>query len=354
MENLNEKQTLPVEEKNSADETVVQNSNQVAKNKQMFLYGFGALVFAVVVITGILGFTRVRAGAIDGFTYYSAKFMRLPIASVNGQKISYVDYLDDMKAIRAMKTYEETNNEGQVYELTEEQMSDQVIWRLANNAMVAQVAKKLDIKVEKEDVVKLKEEVLQQFESEAELEKELIKRYGWNMASYETKVIKPFVLQNKLSEAIQTDKEALLQIRQKAEGVLEEIKNGADFAEMAMLYGEDGTKQTGGDLGWFGKGEMIPQFEEVVFALKKDELAQDLVETEFGFHIVKVYDTKTERVKNESGAWINEPKVQASHILFLLPSFEKYMDDYLKNAEIKFYSKIHNPFETVEENLIVE
>ncbi len=345
MENSNEKQNLPVEEKKEAGETVVQDNNIVSKNKQIFLYGFGALIIGAIVIAGIFGFIRVRAGATDTFAYYSAKFMHLSLISVNGQKISYVDYLDDMEAIQTMKTYEETNNEGAVYELTADQMSDQVIWRLVNNKMVAQVADKLGVKVEKEDIAKLKEEVLQQFDSEAELEKELIKRYGWNMSAYEAKVIRPFVLQNKVNELIQTDKEALLQIRQKAEGVLEEIKNGADFAEMAALHGEDGTKQTGGDLGWFGKGEMIPQFEEAVFALKKGELAKDLVETEFGYHIVKVYDTKTERVKNESGVWVNEPKVKASHILFLLPSFEKYMDDYLKNAEIRFYSKIHNPFE---------
>ncbi len=356
MENTNENQNFSGEEKNSPNEAEFSaESSQTSKNKQMFLYGFGALIFIVLVFTGIFGFMRVRAGAADNFAYYSAKFMHLPLVSVNGQKIYYVDYLDDLKAIQTMKSYEEQNSQGAIIDLTQEQMSDQVIWRLANNLLVSQVSKDLNIKVEKGDIDELKKEVLEQFESEEELEKELIKRYGWNMQAYEKKVIRPFVLQTKVAEAIQTDKNSLDEIRQKAQDILEQIKAGADFEEMARLYGEDGTRETGGDLGWFGKGEMIPQFEFAAFALKKGELAQDLVETEFGFHILKVYDTKTERVKNESGVWINEPKVKASHILFMYPSFEKYMDGYLKNAEIKFYSKIHNPFEvSVEQTIITE
>jgi len=356
MDNTNENKNLVAEEKNSSQEVVLSADNkQISKNKQMFLYGFGALIFIVLVVIGIFGFVRVRAGATDGFAYYSAKFMRLPLASVNGQKIAYVDYLDDMKAIWTMKNYEEQNNGGVAMELTQEQMSDQVVWRLANNLMISQVAKNLNIKIEKKDIEDLKKQVLEQFESEDELEKELIKRYGWNMQAYEAKVIRPFVLQSKVSDMVQTDQVALSEIRQKAQDVLEQIKNGANFEEMAGLYGEDGTRETGGDLGWFGKGEMIPQFEAAAFNLKKGELAQELVETEFGFHVLKVYDTKTERVKNESGTWVNEPKVKASHILFMYPSFEKYMDSYLKKAEIKFYSKIHNPFEmSVEQTIITE
>ena len=347
MENINENQLIQGENNMVGSETVLPKNDNLSKNKKMFLYGLIFFVFTVLVAFGVFGFFRVRAGATDGFAYYSAKFMHLPLMSLNGQKISYTDYLDDLRAIKIMKSYEESNNEKMTTELTVEQMSDQVIWRLANNVMVSQVAKNMGVKIEKKDVEELKTQVLQQFESEGELEKELIKRYGWNLSSYEAKVIRPFVLQSKVSEKIQTDKAALDVIRKQAEKVLEEIKNGASFEEMASIYGSDSTKETGGDLGWFGKGEMVPQFEEAVFALKKGQLSEQLVETEFGYHIVKVYDTKTERVKDDSGKWVNAPKAKASHILFSLPTFEKYMDDYLKKSEIKFYSKINNPFQAI-------
>ncbi|HRY36983.1 MAG TPA: peptidylprolyl isomerase [Candidatus Magasanikbacteria bacterium] len=345
MENINENQAIQGENSEVAGAVVLPTDSNLSKNKKMFLYGLSFFVLTVLIAFCVLGFFRVRSGATDGFAYFTAKFLHLPLMSLNEQKIPYTDYLDDLKAIKTMKEYEENNNENLTAETTEEQMSDQVIWRLANNVMVSQIAKTMDVKIEKKDVEELKKQVLQQFESEGELEKELLKRYGWNMSAYEKKVIKPFILQSKVGEKIQTDKTVLDNIYKQAEKVLEQIKNGASFEEMASIYGSDSTKETGGDLGWFGKGEMVPQFEDAVFALKKGQLSEQLVETEFGYHIVKVYDTKIERVKDESGKWVNASKVKASHILFSFPTFEQYMSEYLKKAEIKFYSKIHNPFQ---------
>ena len=52
----------------------------------------------------------------------------------------------------------------------------------------------------------------------------------------------------------------------KAQDILNKIKGGADFAAMARQFGTDGTKDQGGDLGWFGAGRMVPEFEKAIFA----------------------------------------------------------------------------------------
>ncbi|MCM3633758.1 peptidylprolyl isomerase [Paenibacillus camelliae] len=70
-----------------------------------------------------------------------------------------------------------------------------------------------------------------------------------------------------------------------AEDILAQLKDGADFAELAAQYGTDGTATTGGDLGFFTYEEMVPQFSEAAFALEVNELS-DIVETEFGYHII--------------------------------------------------------------------
>ena len=78
-----------------------------------------------------------------------------------------------------------------------------------------------------------------------------------------------------------------------AQTVLEEIKAGADFSELAKQYSDDPSAEfNGGDLGWFTKGQMVPAFETAVFSMSVGEIAEAPVETDFGYHIVTVTDKK--------------------------------------------------------------
>jgi peptidyl-prolyl cis-trans isomerase C len=82
--------------------------------------------------------------------------------------------------------------------------------------------------------------------------------------------------------------------RKEIAGLLDQIKGGSDFAELARAHSTCASKERGGDLGYFGKGEMVKPFEEAAFALKKDEVS-GVVETEFGLHIIKLTDTREGR-----------------------------------------------------------
>jgi peptidyl-prolyl cis-trans isomerase D len=82
----------------------------------------------------------------------------------------------------------------------------------------------------------------------------------------------------------------------KAERILREIKGGKDFADMARENGEDGTAPRGGDLGWFTEGMMVDAFNEAVFAFKGKGLLDKVVETSFGYHVIKVTEEKSKEL----------------------------------------------------------
>ena len=78
-------------------------------------------------------------------------------------------------------------------------------------------------------------------------------------------------------------------LKAKAEDLLKQLKNGADFAELAKKYSDDGSKDQGGDLGWFTHGQMVPEFDSAAFALKPKELS-GVVTSQFGYHIIQVLE----------------------------------------------------------------
>ncbi|WP_422448452.1 peptidylprolyl isomerase [Thermoanaerobacterium sp. DL9XJH110] len=122
----------------------------------------------------------------------------------------------------------------------------------------------------------------------------------------------------------------LLPTEEEAKKVLSELKAGADFAELARKYSTDpGTKDKGGDLGYFGKGQMVPEFEKAAFSLKPGEVS-DVVKTKYGYHIIKVTGERTSLAFEDVKDYIKSNLEAAEKD----DKFNKYMEQWQKQSRI--------------------
>ena len=85
----------------------------------------------------------------------------------------------------------------------------------------------------------------------------------------------------------------LLNTSEEAQKMIVKLSNGASFSNLAELYSTGPSSSIGGDLGFFGKGAMVPEFEAAAFALEEiGDYTTEAVETQFGFHVILLVDTK--------------------------------------------------------------
>lgn len=124
--------------------------------------------------------------------------------------------------------------------------------------------------------------------------------------------------------------------RKTAEKLRKELVDGADFAMLAKGNSTCPSSQQGGDLGFFGKGQMVPAFEKAAFALKPGEISE-VVETPFGYHIIKLTERKPaataefKDVKTKIEEYLKGQKVNEA--------IQKYLEDARKVARIEVFLK---------------
>ena len=120
--------------------------------------------------------------------------------------------------------------------------------------------------------------------------------------------------------------------RKKIEDIRKKLTDGGDFAELAKEYSEGPSAPKGGDLGYFRRGQMVKAFDDTAFSMKINEVS-GLVETRFGYHLIKVYDKKPEQtlayadVKDKIAQRLKQEKVQKDAT--------QYVENLTKGAEVE-------------------
>jgi len=121
---------------------------------------------------------------------------------------------------------------------------------------------------------------------------------------------------------VQPSEEAIQKARDKIESAMEALRLGADFDSLSALRSDDASAARGGRLGFTSRGDLVPEFEEVAYALEPGEIS-DVVESPFGYHIIRLIDRQGERISSQ-------------HILAkLAPTPEDWEDRRQQAEEIK-------------------
>ncbi|URT71684.1 peptidylprolyl isomerase [Cytobacillus firmus] len=245
----------------------------------------------------------------------------------------------------------------ELHERLVDQYGQELLDSLITEKVIDQEAKKENVKVTQEEINEEKAVYAESYGGEDAL-KQTLESSGLTMADFEEDIesylatkklleprieiseedMKAYFDENKDSFAQEEQVSAshiLVEDEKTANEVIEKLKDGGDFAELAAEYSTDeSNKDAGGDLGFFGKGDMVEEFEKVAFALEPGKISEP-VKTEYGYHVIRVAEKQEakeavyEDVKEEVKNTLFETEMQTEYTAWLEEKFEEY--------EIKHY-----------------
>lgn len=284
------------------------------KNAKLVVWLVGAVVIAAIIVVGMITSTAKNEA----------------VATVDGSKITKEELYDELVASYGTDTLN----------------------TMITNKMIELEAKKQNVTVSDEDIQKELDVLIEQYGDEETLKGQLeasgssmddlkddIVQYLQTRKLIEPSIkitdeeIKTYFEENKdsLGQAEQVEaSHILVEDKATAEEVLKKLENGGDFAGLAKEYSTDeGSAANGGSLGYFGKGQMVAEFEDAAFKLEVGKISEP-VKTEHGYHIIKVTDKKEakEATLKDSKEQIKETllteKLQTEYATWLQKKEEEY------------------------------
>ncbi|PIS43036.1 MAG: hypothetical protein COT24_00280 [Candidatus Kerfeldbacteria bacterium CG08_land_8_20_14_0_20_40_16] len=318
--------------KKQTDSDIKEKSTASKKGKKKVITWI--IILVLIVIIGALttiGVGLYRYDWNDKYTNAIIKVIPYPVALVNWQIVKYSDFRADLDTLRFFYQKQQELYPNDAPTQTETELKDTVLNRLIEDELVIQLAKQKNVTATQEEIDQEFQLIIQQAGSQETLEQTLQELYQWNVDQFKSKVLYPFILRRNLEKEINSEADIDAQTKAKAQEVLDKVKAGEQsFEDLAQQYSEDSsTSSNGGDLGYFGRGEMVSEFEEAAFALNNGEVS-DLIKTDYGYHIIKV----EEKVIQKDEAGNDKEVVHTRHILIRYPAFDEWLGGELENAQI--------------------
>jgi len=257
-----------------------------------------------------------------------AQAIPYPAEIVNSRIATYYDYLFEVDANkRAYQNNAKLNNQPAVDFSSKDgkklltEIKQHAIDKLKSDLVTADLASKKKISVKDKDVDNMLSDLYKRYGGKDTLLKTVKKLYDWQLGDLRS-VLRKQLLSQKLQEAVVNDPTMLATARLKADAIVKQLKNGADFAELAKKNSQSSDASTGGDLGTFTRSQLPTSLQKSVDAVAVGQIS-DPIKTDYGFEIVKVTSRDGDNIK-------------AMHILIKTTDYTEYFNDQLKKAKVNF------------------
>ena len=266
--------------------------------KSTIIYAAILIVMAFLAMAGILiyGF-----GMDNAFTQIFARIIPYPAAIVNSTHfISVSELQNNLQSVRKFYENQNFSEAGLRVDFSTENgrkrlliKKKDVLNKLIENKIIEILANKRGISITKEMITQALDQEVAQYGDKNAMADNLQKLYGWNIEDFKEKMVRPDLYKEALGKYVQENDPDMQKAKAKISQAADELKNRKDFSAVAEQYSEGDSAKNGGDLGWFGADQMLPQLSQAAFSLSKGQTS-DIIESPLGYHIIIVDDKKSE------------------------------------------------------------
>ncbi len=290
----------------------------------------GLIALAVIGIgTLVIGSYTVRWN--NRLVKSASRLLPYPAVVVNNHWNSYFEFLDGVATLEYSYSQPEVLQEsGLTAKPSRQEIEALVLDRMAKDDVVRQLAERYGITVTQATLDAEMKKLIDQTGSAEDVTNRIQQLYGWSLETFAQRVVRPFLVRQRLQEKIAADDGLNAEQLKRIESLLERVKAGKDdFRAIAREVNEDVTKQTDGDLGVFGRGERDEAIEQAGFALAVGETS-GVVRTVDGFHILKLLETIP--ADDKSGT---PEKIHPAHIFVAARQLDSWLFEQSKNQRVR-------------------
>lgn len=265
------------------------------------------VISAMIIITAYI---FLAAGLIYGFsadnkiTRITASLVPYPAAVVNYTGfIRLGDLRENASSVKKFYESQDFSDLGMRVDFSTEEgikklkiKEKEILNKMIEDRIMEKIAGRKGVSVSREMVDQNVKRKLKEYNTENGVKENLARLYGWTLDDFKEKVIRPNLYREELKKVYQKESEGnalTVKAREKIGKAEAELKAGKEFSEAARNYSEGGTAESGGELGWFEKEQLIPDLAEAVAALSVGERS-GIIESDLGFHIVELEEEKKE------------------------------------------------------------